>query len=146
MLKYLRRRYNSPADAESHYFPSEEVVNSDTAAAEMDIVHEVHPLSTVSLSQLPMISDLYKSYIISNSSVTFPNDFLELALSAMEHLKSCGRSNVLYNLAKALGTLRTDHSDPLLPAKRMPMGLIEHSVNFFCSTKHQVHACVRQYS
>ena len=57
----------------------------------------------------------------------------------MEHLKACGRSNVLYNLAKVLGTKREDNSDTLLPAKRMPMmGLIEHCVNFFCSSQQQV--------
>ena len=48
---------------------------------------------------------------------------------AVEHLKSCGRSNVLYNMAKAIGTMREDQGDSLLPAKRMPMGLIEHCVN-----------------
>ena len=52
--------------------------------------------------------------------------FLELAAAAMQHLKSCGRANVLYNLAKAIGTMRDDLSDSLLPANRMPMGLIEH--------------------
>ena len=34
-------------------------------------------------------------------------------------------------MSQALGTMRPDLSDSLLPAKRMPMGLIEHSVNFF---------------
>ena len=139
MLNYLRRRYKSPAEAESHYFPSEGVVDSEAAAAEIDIVPELQPSSTLSLRQLTTISDLYTSYVTSNSSVTIPADFLKLALSAMEHLKSCGRSNVLYSLAKALGTTRKDCSDSLLPAKRMPMGLIEHCVNFFCSSKHQVH-------
>ena len=55
---------------------------------------------------------------------------------------SCGRSNVLYNLAKALGTMRDDQTDSLLPVKRMPMGLIEHCVNFFCcSHSEQVYVC-----
>ena len=39
--------------------------------------------------------------------------------------------------------MREDLSDSVLPAKRMPMGLIEHCVNFFCSTRQQVFlACV----
>ena len=134
VLNFLRKRYKSPAD----YFPSEGVVDSEAAGAGMNIVPELQPSSIVSLRQLTTISDLYKSYVTSNSSVTLPDDFLKLALSAMEHLESCGRSNVLYNLAKALGTTREDGTDSLLPAKRMPMGLIEHCVNFFCSTKHQV--------
>ena len=42
------------------------------------------------------------------------------------------RSNVLYKFAKGLGTMR-DESDSLLPVKRMPMGLIEHTSNFYIS-------------
>ena len=57
----------------------------------------------------------------------------------MEHLKLCRRSKVLHNLAKALGTKREDHSDTLLPAKRMPMGLIEHCVNFFVLIINRCH-------
>ena len=74
--------------------------------------------------------------------MNLPGDFLELAVAAMQHLKSCGRANVLYNFAKAIGTMREDKSDSLLPAKRMPMGLIEHCVNFFTSTHVQVFLCI----
>ena len=74
--------------------------------------------------------------------MTPPDDFLKLALLAMEHLKSCGRSNVIYNLAKALGTMRDDQTDSLLPAKGMPMGLVEHCVNFCCCAhSDQVYVC-----
>ena len=51
-----------------------------------------------------------------------------------KHLQSCGRSNVVHQLVRALGSLRDDGSDSLLPARRMPMGLIEHCVNFFNSS------------
>ena len=60
-----------------------------------------------------------------------PDDFLNVVVKGVGHLKRTGRSNVVYLLAKALGTMRADGSDSLLPAKRMPMGLIEHIVNFF---------------
>jgi len=60
-----------------------------------------------------------------------PDDFIELTVSGMNHLKECGRSNVIYSLAKGLGRMRPDQSDSLLPARRMPMGLIEHCINFF---------------
>ena len=80
-----------------------------------------------------------QSHLASNLSVNVPDDFLELAAAVMQHLKSCGRANVVYyNLATAIGTMREDLSDSLLPAKRMPMGLIEHCVNFFYSTRQQV--------
>ena len=53
-----------------------------------------------------------------NSDVAVPDDFLVLTLSAMEHLKACARSNVVYNLAKVLGTKREDNSDTLLSVCR----------------------------
>ena len=55
------------------------------------------------------------------------------------HLQQSGRTNVIYSMAKVLGTMRSDGSDSLLPARRMPMGLIEHTVNVFsASSIHQV--------
>ena len=59
-----------------------------------------------------------------------PGDFLNVIVEGVRHPKRSGRSNVIYLLAKALGTMRSDGSDSLLPANRMPMDLIEH-VNFF---------------
>ena len=56
---------------------------------------------------------------------------LKLAAEGMKHLDQSKCTNVIYFLAWALGTMRDNKSDSLLPAKRMPMGLIEHSVNFF---------------
>jgi hypothetical protein len=55
----------------------------------------------------------------------------------MENLHRAGRSNVLYLLAKALGTTRPDGSDSLLPISRMPMGLLEYMVNFFTASSIQ---------
>lgn len=72
--------------------------------------------------------------------VNFPTDFLVLSITAAEHLKKGGRGNVLYLLAKALGTKRPDGTDTLLPIKRLPMGMIEHCANFFNATSvTQVH-------
>ena len=58
-------------------------------------------------------------------------DFLQLAFSAMEHLNKNGRSNLVYQLCKCVGTMRSDGSDSLLPVKRMPTGLIEYVLNFY---------------
>ena len=84
--------------------------------------------------QLALTSELFKLYCIEQADIKPPNDFLQLSMLAMKHLESCGRSNVLYSLAKSLGTMRNDGNESLLPARRMPLGLIEHCVNFFCST------------
>ena len=79
----------------------------------------------------------------STDLLNVPDDFIQLAVSGMSHLKRCGRSNVIYSLVKTVGTMRPDHSDSLLPAKRMLMGLIEHCVNFFSSTSiNQVNLCL----
>ena len=84
--------------------------------------------------QLQAVSDLFREYCSTHSSVVIPDDFLRMAVSAMEQLKSSGRSNIVYRLSVALGTQMEDQTDSLLPSKRMPMGLIEHCVNFFCSS------------
>lgn len=64
-------------------------------------------------------------------------DFIVLAARAMLQLTSSGQSNVLYNLAKAIGTIREDGTDSRLPGKRMPMGLmglIEYIAIFLLQT------------
>lgn len=65
------------------------------------------------------------------------DDFVILAAKAMLQLKNSGRSNVLYNLAKAIGTIREDGSDSRLPMKRMPMGLIEYIASVFVADNLQ---------
>ena len=49
----------------------------------------------------------------------------------MAHLRHSGRNNVLYQLAKDLGTMRADESDYRFSAKWMPMGLVEYVADFF---------------
>ena len=66
------------------------------------------------------------------SDIIINGDFIQNCIRAMSWLKN-KRSNVLYNFAKGLGTMREDESDSLLPVKRMPMGLIEHTSNFYIS-------------
>ena len=69
-----------------------------------------------------------------------PLDFLELVAGGVQHLHEARRSNVIYSLAKAVGTMRKDGSDSLLPARRMPMGLMEYAVTFFTvSSIQKVH-------
>ena len=98
-----------------------------------------HEEDTSSYEQIDVISKIFKSYCCSHSTVDPPDDFLKLSLLAMEHLKSCSRTNVVYAITKVLGTMREDKSDSLLPAKRMPMGLVEHVINFYGSpTLHEV--------
>ena len=102
--------------------------------AEVSITSTVQSIQPTPEQKLQVLSQTFTHHCSAHSKVDLPEDFLVLATSAMEHLQSCRRSNVVYTLAKVLGTMRKNDSDSLLPAKRMPMGLIEHCVNFFCSS------------
>lgn len=85
--------------------------------------------------QLHVVSQLYQVCALTASTVVIPSDYLQLSVEAMSHLKDLGRTNVLYNLAKVIGTKRANSSESRLPVGRMPMGLLEHCINFFLSAK-----------
>ena len=87
--------------------------------------------------QLKELSSLFSAYFLVTFSVTVLNDFLSLSSKAMAQLKHNYRSNVLYNMAKCMGTLRRDGGDSRFPMRRMPMGLVEHIANFFVTEDMQ---------
>lgn len=82
---------------------------------------------------LVALSHMFAKYVQINTDCNIPSDFLLLTVEGMKHLRANGRSNVIYKLAKGLGTMRSDGSDSLFPVKRMPMGLIEYNTTFFTS-------------
>ena len=61
------------------------------------------------------------------------DDFLEMSASAMVKLKAGNRSNVVYNLAKGVGTNHSDESESRFPVARMSMGTCEVHHQFLCS-------------
>lgn len=82
--------------------------------------------------QLEVLSLLFSEFSSQYpSSLRVSSDFLSVMIHGMKYLNKCGRSNVIRSLVQVLGTMRPDDSDSLMPVKRMPMGLIEHCVNFF---------------
>jgi len=87
--------------------------------------------------QKAVLCNLFDMFLQRSTTLARIPNFIEFAVNGMEHLQACGRSNVIYSLAKSLGTKRLDGSDSLLPAKRMPMGLIEYCVNFFNASSRQ---------
>ena len=84
--------------------------------------------------QVKGLSSLFSQYCVEQFHCTVPDDFLLYAAPAMSQLSLSHRTNVLYNLAKGIGSVRADKSDSLFPVKRMPMGLLEFMTNFFVST------------
>ena len=80
---------------------------------------------------LQSLSVMFAEHCKDKLQLEVSEDFLKLSVSAMTRLKNCHRSNVLYNLAKGVGTERPDQSDSCFPVLRMPMGLVEYITNFF---------------
>ena len=67
-------------------------------------------------TRLEIISDMFTSYA-SSQGVHAPKDFLQLFLRASLHLNDCNRTNVIYGLAKAVGSMRQDGTDSVMPAR-----------------------------
>lgn len=82
--------------------------------------------------KLRVISVLYCK-IADQSGVSVPDDYLKLSLDGMKQLKTNGRRNLLYGLAKGLGTVRSDGTDSVFPTRKVVCGLLEYSVEFFNS-------------
>ena len=88
--------------------------------------------------QLSVLSELFSAHLQQHYNIRrVPSDFLELVVRGMKHLHDTSWTNVIYTMAKALGTMRSDGSDSLLPTARMPMGLIEYIVNFYTASSVQ---------
>ena len=144
------RQFCSPADAERHYFQKESS-ESPMTVEELPTKHSVSTQTKSvqestqicvrlrrlfsfwegSVKKLQIMADCFSKFASSNYGVHINPDFLQLSLSASCYLKQCKRENVVYGVAKAVGRMRPDDSDSRLPAKRMPMGLLEHMLNFF---------------
>ena len=91
--------------------------------------------------QCAIFSQLFGMFLKQNTDIKWPpSDFLELVVRAMLHLQHTGHLIAVYLVVKALGTMRADQSDSLLPVKRMPMGLVRCIVQLFtASSTQQVH-------
>lgn len=81
--------------------------------------------------QLSIISDLLCTYASKHYEIDIPSDFVSLSLHAMKHLECTGKLNLVYELAKGLGTMRPDGSDSYFPLKRMPGGMLQYIIQFF---------------
>jgi len=139
----LMKQYKTPKEAETAYFgcqsSSQPVSTKRVRTQSCSTQTELPDASNVEHlckglpldSQLQLLSSLFSSFVSLKIGISVPNDYLEYSASAMANLRHNARSNVLYNLAKGWGTMRTDGSDSRFPIKRMPMGLIEYAASFF---------------
>lgn len=110
---------------------------TDLSGVVVQLPHDPSEVAVQLLKKLPtkdqlrFVSDFLSKIAHTHYDIHIQSDFLQLSLNAIRHLKKCSRSNVVYGVAKAIGSMRPDGSDSRLPAKKMPMGLLEHIVNFF---------------
>ena len=84
-------------------------------------------------SCLPLLSELFPTFLSIKFALSVPKDFLCLAVIAMVQLPEGGWTNILYNLAKGIGTMRPDTEVSRFPVMRKSMGLVEYTTQFFCS-------------
>ena len=136
VISKFRKQFICPLDAERHFWGIDVVAESEDSSPSLEEVTEY--IGKIGIDQqLKVISVVFQKLAGSTYGVDIDGDFLELALQASKHLQECGRSNVLCGLARAIGTLHLDGSDSRLPAKRMPMGLLEYRANFFNSDSYR---------
>ena len=82
------------------------------------------------------------SLLIESNDSMIPDEFTAQSQVNIHRLTLKGRSNIMVQLARALGTMRPDVVDSVIPIRRMPVGLRVCCQLFFTSKKVLVHVCV----
>lgn len=138
-------RFTTPKEAEAYYKKQESQPQSNSGCTPHKATKssniQTNPVDFYILldmlnqmpeeSSLPVLSELFSTFLSIKFALSVPKDFLCLAASAMVRLSEAGRTNVLYNLAKGIGTMRPDTNISRFPVMRMPMGLVEYTAHFF---------------
>ncbi|XP_065917202.1 uncharacterized protein [Dysidea avara] len=159
VTRWLSKRYKTPKEAEAFYkkddqLPRVPVLSSTadqmkTSSAQTNQVDGCLIMEMLNQlpeeSRLPLLSELFSLCVSMLFKLSVPDDFLCLAASAMVQLSSGGHTNVLYNLAKGMGTLRPDKSEPRFPINKMLMGLVEYTALFFAFDNLQQISCPLDY-
>ncbi len=161
----LKKRFKSPSEADAHF------LQELSPPFSMDIEETAQVLVLSKHQQMKECLDFFAALekedqlsvfaeMLSRHFPSVPPDFFSLVINSTKHLKECNRTNVIYTLAKVVGTSRPDGKDSFLPVKKMPFGLLEYTINFFGATSTQkvlivnndfvpcvmVHTCVGELS
>ena len=151
---WLAKKFKTPKLAEVHYNHCNLSSMTNAACAgvnfkpatthagtQTDDVDEsvlAHLFKALPISkQLEFLSKMFSEYMLVAFYIIVPEDFLSYTAKAMSQLRHNQRTNVMYNLAKGLGTQRADGSDSRFPMKCMPLGLIEYAADFFANDNVQ---------
>lgn len=100
------------------------------------VVNEILSLlkSMSEAEQLNTVDELLSATVkMLHINIDLPKDFVSKAVAGMQHLQKCQRYNIIYGIAKGFGTMRPDGSDSVIPARRMPTGMLEYTAKFFVS-------------
>ena len=81
-----------------------------------------------------MPNSAFLELAVKNGINSNPANFAELAVQAMKHLQEKGKSNLMYKFPMCIATNRPGSNDSLFPLDRMPLGLVEHQIEFFSAT------------
>ena len=132
----LAERYETPLHAEGKLKGINSSSSTDSPGRSLisllDIFKYYYVSQDTRESQLKAMSHAFSS-LASQYGLSVQQDYCEYSVRAMLTLKENGRSNVLYRLARALSTPRSDGKGSKFPTDRMPMGLLEYMVAFFDS-------------
>lgn len=159
VVKWLRKKFDDPKAAETFYSSSNVSVGVQVSVASLSVgvqtTSEMQVSGVAKRSNTPMFKDAgvqtdqwkdpdcvidlqamsvaFSKYCRQELGVEVCDDFLHLSSSAMFRLTAGNRSNVVYNLAKGIGTCRRDSTESRFPVGKMPMGLVEYTANFFAA-------------
>ena len=102
-------------------------------------------LSTVLECEQPVVVCKLMQELAALNSFSTPDGCIAQSLVSMNRVKLEGRSNILVQLARVLGTMRPDGVDSLMPIGRMSVGLIEYTATFFLHTRRYMSMYVYIY-
>ena len=139
VVGWLRKKFPTPNNAEvslgcGQAFTSRSVqTDSPPNICTSETQTEIAAPGSDTQFELEMLSLEFHQLCRKKLGIDIPKNFLVHAGAAMVQLSKSNRSNLLYTLAKGIGTMREDGSDSHFPTKRMTFGLVEYTANFFAA-------------
>ena len=136
-----RRARSTPLSPVLAHSPHSICSSVDTEACFGDSIAKVIKLlvSMSSRMRQDLLQNLFYQYMFLDFDHDFqpfiPSDFIDLCCKGINVLHQNGKENIVYYLAKGLGTPRRDGTGPRLPIDRMPFGLLSYNIRYFALDK-----------
>ena len=92
-------------------------------------------ISTLEMGELNEIANFSFLELANKNGIdTNPADFASLSVKAMKRLKEHNKNNLVYKFSMCIDSNQPGKDDPLFALTRMPFGLVEYQIEFFCAT------------